>query len=366
MIANSLPELLKTLDKNKECDIYIWGAGLYGELLGRYFNENGVSWNGYFDNYMYKARSELNGKRIQGSEAMTPDENSIFVLSMRNDPESVVRQLLSLGISEQRMIFSDTGGLAVDLDNLGGYDDEMAEKIRAFKDIHKGKRCFVIGNGPSLRLEDLETLGNAGDISFACNMICNCFDKTEWRPWYYFMLDTELIKRIEQEADVMEKIAGGCKTFFIRKNVNTAVWAAAFGEKLKIFNHVLPPSRDRVCFSDDCSQRVYAGDTVTYAMLQMAVYMGIKELYLIGMDNMYSKELNEKGEIVVHSGVKNHADILNNYDMKELEGAPPMVMSQMAYKAAGKYAKENGIQIYNATRGGALETFQRVDFDTLF
>ena len=28
--------------------------------------------------------------------------------------------------------------------------------------------------------------------------------------------------------------------------------------------------------------------------------------------------------------------------------------------------KSNGIKIYNATRGGALEVFERVDFDSLF
>ena len=38
----------------------------------------------------------------------------------------------------------------------------------------------------------------------------------------------------------------------------------------------------------------------------------------------------------------------------------------IAYDYARKYADSNGIKIYNATRGGCLEAFQRVNFDSLF
>lgn len=36
------------------------------------------------------------------------------------------------------------------------------------------------------------------------------------------------------------------------------------------------------------------------------------------------------------------------------------------YQAARRYAETHGIKIYNATRGGELEVFERVDFDSLF
>ena len=37
-----------------------------------------------------------------------------------------------------------------------------------------------------------------------------------------------------------------------------------------------------------------------------------------------------------------------------------------AYQKAKQYAETHGIKIYNATRGGKLEVFERVDFDSLF
>ena len=35
------------------------------------------------------------------------------------------------------------------------------------------------------------------------------------------------------------------------------------------------------------------------------------------------------------------------------------------YEVCDTYAKAHGIKIYNATRGGKLEVFERVDFDDL-
>ena len=37
-----------------------------------------------------------------------------------------------------------------------------------------------------------------------------------------------------------------------------------------------------------------------------------------------------------------------------------------AYEIAEQYSREHGFRIYNATRGGALEVFERVNFDDLF
>ena len=36
---------------------------------------------------------------------------------------------------------------------------------------HKGERCFLIGNGPSLRISDLEALQENGEITFGCNLV---------------------------------------------------------------------------------------------------------------------------------------------------------------------------------------------------
>ena len=38
---------------------------------------------------------------------------------------------------------------------------------------------------------------------------------------------------------------------------------------------------------------------------------------------------------------------------------------QLGYEAAKRYAEKNGIIIKNATRGGKLEVFERIDLDVI-
>lgn len=47
-------------------------------------------------------------------------------------------------------------------------------------------------------------------------------------------------------------------------------------------------------FSDDIVRGVYSGYTVAYDMIQIAVYMGFSEIYLIGADFNYNGDAAQK------------------------------------------------------------------------
>ena len=36
------------------------------------------------------------------------------------------------------------------------------------------------------------------------------------------------------------------------------------------------------------------------------------------------------------------------------------------YECANRFAQEHGVKIYNATRGGYLEVFERINFESVF
>lgn len=57
--------------------------------------------------------------------------------------------------------------------------------IQKMKRVYKGKRCFIVGNGPSLKTEDLELLKK--EITFGSNGIFHLYGRTEWRPTFYFV-----------------------------------------------------------------------------------------------------------------------------------------------------------------------------------
>ena len=68
----------------------------------------------------------------------------------------------------------------------------LLSRIMELKGSHKGERCFIIGTGPSLTVEDLNLLKN--ETTFATNRIYEVFDKTDWRPTYYVNQDHTLIR----------------------------------------------------------------------------------------------------------------------------------------------------------------------------
>ena len=58
-----------------------------------------------------------------------------------------------------------------------------------YKNIHNGERCFIVATGPSLTIEDINTLNKNHEYCFGINSCIKFFDKTEWRPEYYCITD---------------------------------------------------------------------------------------------------------------------------------------------------------------------------------
>ena len=58
------------------------------------------------------------------------------------------------------------------------------KQIECYKDIHHGKRCFIIATGPSLTVQDLDTLYAHNEKCISMNRIYNIFGETKWRPDY--------------------------------------------------------------------------------------------------------------------------------------------------------------------------------------
>lgn len=349
-----LLENIKESSNNKK--VYIWGTGVYGDLLGKVLNDKNILWAGYYDNFSTDVVDYLNGKKVLCGSEVEYNPNSVYILSMRNY-EPVKKQLEYVGNKEEQIyainefeVFNEIESQAIDMNQFVG-------KMRNFHNIHEGESCFVIGNGPSLNKEDLEMIHKYDIKSFACNSIYKAYNKTEWRPDYYVLVD---VKGIEMAKDDLQYISDNCKYFFSRANGRLRYCTNKY-KNIRLFKYIFSKSEEQFSFSEDCAERLYTGYTVTYAMLQLAVYMGFKKIYLLGIDHQYATQytngIEEKNEI------KNHSELLE----EDNEGGFYLIdKTTLAYKSAKKYADEHGIKIYNATRGGKLEVFDRVDFDSLF
>lgn len=213
-----------------------------------------------------------------------------------------------------------------------------------------GKRCFIIGNGPSLTVEDLNKLRN--EDCFASNLIFKIFNKTDWRPKFYFIQDRYAkIGNFLDKTKISYIFIGD---YFWRTREFNNKNAYCFHTKRIIKNKNLK-------FSTDVEKCIYDGGTITYTMLQIAVYMGYKEIYLLGMDHNYERVIDNKRKITINNHQKSHFfdDENKNEVIANLE------LMENAYKAAKKYTDRNNIKIFNVTRGGRLEIFERKNLDEI-
>lgn len=229
---------------------------------------------------------------------------------------------------------------------------QLCDRLLEMKNKHSGEICFIIGTGPSLTGEDLNRLKNT--VTFGTHRIFTTFEQTDWRPTYYVAQDYALIKKIENEIKDID-----AKYKFL-----PAYFANDFGVGAEYKYFVLREYADsakKIHFSNAVNRYIAQGFTVTYASIQLAVYMGFKEIYLLGVDHNYSTFMNADGKVVTDSKVTDYfgGEKFVNDNLPRLDD------STRGYIKAKQYADSVGVKIYNATRGGKLEVFPRVDFDKL-
>jgi hypothetical protein len=243
--------------------------------------------------------------------------------------------------------------------------------IAQFKNRHKGKRCFLIGNGPSLRSDDLTKLHKNSEITFGCNYINKIFPYTKWRPNYYIVDDSYFIRN---NIHIINKIDIGVKFIPLFENIhndelflNRTMINDVYGEI--IYYNRLPPSgiNHNFHFSEDPSKAIVISGTVMFPMLQISAYMGFNEIYLLGVDN--TQGIPYKQEIYFSRKRHFYEDNYKEFQKHELDydyRYITEILNDNAYKCANKFSHSNGFRIYNATRDGELEVFERRDFDSLF
>ena len=222
--------------------------------------------------------------------------------------------------------------------------------IRKYKNTHPGERCFVIGNGPSLTVADLELL--KGEVTFATNGIYNIFDQTDWRPSFYMSMDNSYL---DSQIDEIKKHVPGRKFL----NFSCRRYGRRKSDNIVYFLIKGPYTPDRGKFyqkdiSEDVSRYFAQTFSVTTTCIEFAIYMGFKEIYLIGVDNNYTTAKSEGQATHFYSAAGGLKKVVHYADNQ--------IKSYELYK---EFAEAHGCRIYNATRGGKLEVYPRVNLDEI-
>lgn len=226
-----------------------------------------------------------------------------------------------------------------------GYIDKRYLPLKEMKRKFSGKRCFITCTGPSLTIEDLELLRN--EYVFGMNSICLIHDKTDWKPDFFGIQDVHVFEKLKESLySTINGLVFAPSGLKKRNNIPSDWILFPMCGSYHLYEMVYGPSYFAK-FSDDCYVRVYDGYSITYSLLQLSIYMGFDEIYLLGADCSYL-------------GQQQHFIETGHYDPGYKEASARLYAS---YGEAKRYAHAHDIKIFNATRGGMLELFPRVNLE---
>ncbi|UCC99686.1 MAG: DUF115 domain-containing protein, partial [Phycisphaerales bacterium] len=234
------------------------------------------------------------------------------------------------------------------------------KNLKDFANKYSGKRAFIIGNGPSLNKMDLT--GLKGEVTFGVNSIFYNFERMGFKPTFYVVED-KLVA--EDRAGEINALAGMTKIFgtelqYCLKDSQDVVWANV------IYDFSNYPGFPH--FSNDASECLWVGGTVSYLCMQLAYYMGFTEVYLVGFDHNYiiPADARVDGTVITSaSGDPNHFHP-DYFGKGKRWHDPRLDRMEKSYRRAKEVFEAGSRKIFNATAGGRLEIFPRVDYESLF
>jgi len=214
------------------------------------------------------------------------------------------------------------------------------EEIKQLHNKHINKRCFIIGTGPSLKYTNFSLIKD--EISMGVNNLFMSFIDFNIEPQYWCVADAKIFDKHYYNLLWLPTtlfLTDGAGQLFLHKPRDYP-----YGSR-PIVIRPLSDMKSTAEFSTDIMKGVNGG-MVTLSCLQIAYYLGFKEVYLVGCD------CSSKGK---------HYD--STVDVKSKDDYWEHFFK--LYEVCKKVYEKDGRKIYNATVGGNLEVFERRKLEDL-
>ena len=242
----------------------------------------------------------------------------------------------------------------------------MHKPARVKNGVSVSGRAFILGNGPSLSETNLDLLEN--EVTFGTNRISLIYPHTKMRVKHYVRKEgMELFNKPETSLwadDALYHLNDpNCHTWM---NPWFRVRLSEFGEGKEWHNdkpgmitwigacahYLMHYDMDSCPVSWHLPNFCSFGSSVTVA-IQIAASLGYGPLYLVGCDLGYQ------------DGKPSHftSDYEKGYE-KMLQPARYANMDAIMGHIIAK--RSSPVPIYNATKGGFLEVYERVEYESLF
>lgn len=222
--------------------------------------------------------------------------------------------------------------------------------VELLKNRHRLQRAVLVANGPSLNKMDLGFLKN--EIVIGLNKIFLGFKKFNFYPRYYVAVNQKVIEQSAEQIKAMN-----CVKFIGMRGAEYV--------PVNALTHHIETRNIPTRFSHDITRGLHEGWTVTYAALQVAYYLGFKEVIIIGMDHRYE-----------YTGAPNEPKRLDGPDPNHFSpdyfgggqtwDNPDLNQSEESYRIARAEFEKAGRRIIDATLNGACTVFEKADYRQLF
>ena len=252
---------------------------------------------------------------------------------------------------------------------------KLLKNNRRFKDLHRGERCFILGNGPSLNSVDFTLLEN--ETIFTANQINRHPKFAQLKPKYHFWADPNFFKIDENKPEDMELLN-------VMKSINTngnvpecffPIKQYEFTKKYQLDSelkvnyyytglNIYDNYKEQV----DYTKPVPGFSSVIMWCITMAIYMGFKEIYLLGCDHtsfvaviqaVMESSVDEYAYTVTESERKRMNNLLKDNSMRIRARDYAYTFEQ--FEQLVQYCKSKNIILANCTERTAIDSIPRRD-----
>jgi lipopolysaccharide biosynthesis glycosyltransferase len=249
-------------------------------------------------------------------------------------------------------------------------DSGELARMEALRNIHRGRRCFILGNGPSLKKQDLTLLKD--EVTFVSNWFALHPRYREINPTYYCLCSHTIfggwgipypVLHPDLEALLAETAPETAKffPFCFKEYLETCTSLGGERTGYLLFEKPFKEFIDQKgSMNLDPARPLDDGHSVvvTFSMF-LARWMGFSEVYLLGCD----ADHGEKGKTSHFYDGARHATLKS--DPEHLQAVYARGRIFKAYRIAGEALAAEGVKVYNATEGGRLDLFPRVAYESL-
>jgi hypothetical protein len=233
------------------------------------------------------------------------------------------------------------------------------------KDAHRGRRCFIIGNGPSLKSQDLTPL--AGEITIVMNGFLHHPVMERYQPTYYCLADPCYFDRSASSDEFLDRLVG---------QVTQSHFVVPYaGASQMIEERRVPPERiSFVTFAGilassglpslDFTRPIPSITTCAEMAMLLALHAGCSPIHLLGFDHDWLAHRGLYTHFYPQKTLENHAVAhgdLGKYPYGVVIESTLKVWR--GYEVIRAFADARGQRIVNCTAGGFLDVFERESYE---